>query len=106
MFVADTPELRRQGLRDVTDLGGRDGMLFVYSEPSSAAYEMVDALIPLDIWWFDGDGVLLGSTRMEPCETEPCPVYASPGPIGWALETPAGERDFVPGVVISTVETP
>ena len=58
---------------------------------------MRDTLIPLDLWWFDADGRLLGSTEMEPCPSEPCPDYGSPGEVGWALETPAGVADLAPG---------
>jgi uncharacterized protein len=81
-------------------------MLFVFDEPRSATFGMEDTLIPLDIWWFDDTGLLLGSTTMEPCEDQACPSYRSPGVIGWALETPAGEREFVVGAKLSTVENP
>lgn len=98
VLVADTPGLRDQGLRDVETLPDDiDGMLFVFGEPRPATFGMRDTLIPLDIWWFDAEGVLLGSTRMEPCPTAPCPSYGSPGPISWALETPADEIDLTVG---------
>ena len=101
--VADTDDERRQGLRGVEELPrGIDGMLFVFEEPRPATFGMRDALIPLDIWWFDEDGSLLGSTTMTPCPTEPCAVYASPAPIAWALETPRGEHSFPPGTVLSS----
>jgi uncharacterized protein len=93
--VAETPDQRSQGLRDVEALpAGLDGMLFVFGEERSATFGMKDTLIPLDIWWFDGDGRLLGSTTMEPCPGSSCPSYPSPGEVSWALETPAGEWRF------------
>jgi uncharacterized protein len=98
VLVADTPSLRDQGLRGVEALPDEvDGMLFVFEEPRPATFGMRDTLIPLDIWWFDAGGVLLGSARMEPCLSPPCPSYGSPGPISWALETPAGEVDLSAG---------
>ncbi|HSM45840.1 MAG TPA: DUF192 domain-containing protein [Acidimicrobiia bacterium] len=98
MLVADTPTLRNQGLRSVEALPDDvDGMLFVFEEPRPATFGMRDTLLPLDIWWFDADGVLLGSARMEPCSSDPCPSYGSPGPISWALETPAGALDLTAG---------
>lgn len=107
VLMAETSAQRRQGLREVESLpAGVDGMLFVWDAPTSATFEMRDTLIPLDIWWFDGDGNLLGSTPMVPCPAEPCVGYGSPGPIGWALETPAGELTFAPGASLSTVEIP
>lgn len=98
VLVADTPSLREQGLRGVEALPDEvDGMLFMFEEPRPATFGMRDTLIPLDIWWFDAGGVLLGSARMEPCLSAPCPSYGSPGPISWALETPAGEIDLRAG---------
>jgi uncharacterized protein len=104
--VASTPEQRSQGLRHLEELDGYEGMLFVFDDPRSATFGMEDTLIALDIWWFDAAGMLLGSTTMEPCEATPCPSYGSPGEIGWALETPAGEWEFVMGSQLSTVENP
>lgn len=98
VLVADTPGERNQGLREVERLPeGVDGMLFVFPEPRPATFVMEDTVIPLEIWWFDGDGVLLGSSEMEPCASGPCPTYGSPGEVGWALETPLGNVEFSPG---------
>lgn len=98
MAVAETSSQRNQGLRNVEALpSGTDGMLFVFGEPRTATFGMRDTLIPLDIWWFDGDGVLVGSSEMEPCPEAPCTSYASPGAVAWALETPLGEVELAPG---------
>lgn len=99
--LAETSAQRNQGLRDVEELpAGLDGMLFVFEETRSATFAMRDTLIPLDIWWFDEEGRLLGSTEMEPCRTQDCPVYPSPGDVAWALETPMGEFGFLPGALL------
>lgn len=105
--VADTPSSRQQGLRDVEALPeGVDGMLFVFEETRPAVFGMLDTLIPLDIWWFDEGGALVGHTEMTPCPAEPCPDYASPGSVAWALETPAGEFVFAAGAMLSSGDNP
>jgi uncharacterized membrane protein (UPF0127 family) len=106
VWVADESDERRQGLMDVDRLPEDiDGMLFAWPEPTAASFHMRNTLIPLDVWWFDESAVLLGGARMEPCLTEPCTSYGSPGPISWALETPAGGFDFEPGALLSTITT-
>ncbi|MFP3881526.1 MAG: DUF192 domain-containing protein [Actinomycetota bacterium] len=98
MALAETQQQRSQGLRRVEELPeGLDGMLFVFDQPRPATFGMRDTLIPLDLWWFDASGGLLGSTEMEPCPSEPCPGYGSPGEVAWALETPAGQVELAPG---------
>jgi uncharacterized membrane protein (UPF0127 family) len=99
--LAETTAQRSQGLRGIEELPqGVDGMLFAWDAPASATFGMRDTLIPLDIWWFDQDGRLLGSTEMTTCPDGDCVSYGSPGPIQWALETPVGEFDFAPGSLL------
>jgi uncharacterized membrane protein (UPF0127 family) len=106
VWTADDPTERRQGLRGIEDLpDGIDGMAFIYESPVAASYVMRDTVIPLDIWWFDEDGVLVATDEMTPCSAEPCADYRSPGPILSVLETPAGEFEFEVGSRISTVES-
>ena len=81
---------------------GLDGMLFEYPIPVSVSFHMRNTPMDLDIWWFDADGVLLGTTQMESCLATPCVSYRSPGEIVWALETAADEFEFFPGDVLST----
>lgn len=105
VWVADEAPERRQGLRGVARLPDEiDGMLFVFPMPASLSFTMRDTLIPLDIWWFDGDMRLIGRTAMEPCQGEPCVSYGSPGDARWALETMAGEWTFMTGSELSIVE--
>ncbi len=103
VWVADTSQERSQGLRGVTGLPeGIDGMLFEWDTPTAAVFVMEDTLIPLDVWFFDESGVLIGSEHMTPCATEPCARYPAPDLVLWALETPAGVREFVAGDELST----
>ena len=106
VWVADTSEKRRQGLMTVEELPDDvDGMLFVYEAEASVTFAMFNTPMPLDIWWFDSTGVLIGSAQMEPCESKPCTSYRSPGPIQWVLETPQDKYDFAPGAMISGADS-
>lgn len=88
--VADTPELRRQGLMGVEDLGDLAGMLFVFAEDTTGGFWMKDTLLPLDIAFFTADGAVVDSFSMEPCTTQDCPTYRPSGAYRYALELPAG----------------
>jgi len=93
--VADTQELRSQGLMGVTDLGGLDGMLFVFEETTDAGFWMKNTLIPLDIAYFGRSGDYVDSFTMDPCTEDPCPVYRPSGSYRYAVEAPAGDLSFV-----------
>jgi uncharacterized membrane protein (UPF0127 family) len=91
--VADTPDLRGQGLMGVDDLGDLDGMLFVFASDIDARFWMKDVPISLDIWFFGSDGSFLGMETMVPCD-DPCTERYSPGvPFRFALETEVGRLD-------------
>ena len=91
------------GLRGLMEpwTGDLDGMIFSYPEPTSVSYNMRDTPMPLDIWWFDEAGVLIGSAGMDPCFSATCTSYRSPGPVMWVLETPSGSQDFAFGSPLS-----
>jgi uncharacterized membrane protein (UPF0127 family) len=102
VLVADSPEERQQGLKEVGAIpGGADGMLFVHDTPSQVNYVMLEVPIALDIWFFDPYGVLIGSTEMSPCPAEPCARYPSPGEVSWVLETVADAFQFEEGAVLT-----
>ena len=88
--VADTPDLRSRGLMGVSDLGDLDGMLFVFDSEVAVDFVMRNTLIPLDIAFFDGDGVEVDRLEMVPCLAEPCPLYGAASQFRYALEMPAG----------------
>jgi uncharacterized membrane protein (UPF0127 family) len=99
--VAETPAQRSQGLQGVSELpAGMDGMLFVFDVAREASFHMRTVGLDLDIWWFDEEGSLIGSTMMVTCPDGPCVSYPSPGEIMWALETPHHAYDFTPGQVL------
>jgi hypothetical protein len=101
VLIADSPEERQQGLKGAEVIpGGADGMIFVHDTPSQVNYVMLEVPIALDIWFFDPDGVLIGSTEMSPCPAEPCARYPSPGEVAWVLETVADDFQFEEGAVL------
>lgn len=89
--VADTPARRSQGLMGVTDLGPREGMLFVFDEDVTTGFWMKDTLIPLDIAYFDADGLFVDAFTMVPCTEDPCTVYTPAGPYRYAVEAGEGQ---------------
>jgi uncharacterized membrane protein (UPF0127 family) len=103
VWVADDDGERGQGMIGVDVMPDSvDGMLFVFEEPGQRFFHMAGVSIPLDIWWFDAEGRLVGSTPMEPCPRAPCPSYPSPDGVAWALETPSGSQDLPIGAMLST----
>ncbi|HVU34950.1 MAG TPA: DUF192 domain-containing protein [Opitutaceae bacterium] len=57
---------QEHGLMERRDLGPNDGMLFVYAKPQQMHFWMHDTPTPLDIGFFDADGVLREVYPMEP----------------------------------------
>lgn len=93
LAVADSLEERVAGLRDRTDLGPYDGMLFVFQGPSDSAFTMSGVTVPLDIAFFGADGARNSTRLMKPCpKAEPeCPVYRADGAYEYAIETLKGQ---------------
>jgi uncharacterized membrane protein (UPF0127 family) len=93
LAVADTLAERVAGLRDHTDLGGYDGLLFVFEATSDSAFTMSGVTVPLDIGFYERDGTRDSGKLMKPCakaETD-CPVYRADDPFLYAIETPGGQ---------------
>lgn len=88
------------GLSGVEDLGELDGMLFVFDAPRQLRFNMENMLIPLDVWFIDTSGRIVGSAEMEPCSADPCVRYNSPVDAAWGLETLAGKFDFAVGELV------
>ena len=94
LLVADTAELREQGLMAVTDptLGGYDGMVFVFGGEFTGGFWMKDTLIPLSIAFADQSGAVVSTADMVPCPAgvRSCPVTQAAAPYGYAVEVARG----------------
>ena len=88
--VADDDAERARGLMFRTSLPENDGMVFLYPEPTAGAFWMKNTLIPLSIAFFDAEGTILRILHMEPCRSDPCPLYDPEMPFTGALEVNRG----------------
>jgi uncharacterized membrane protein (UPF0127 family) len=93
LAVADSLAERVAGLRDHTDLGTYDGMLFVFPGPTETAFTMAGVTVPLEIGFYAPDGSRRDALLMRPCphkaESE-CPAYRADGQFLYAVETLKG----------------
>jgi uncharacterized protein len=93
--VAERDDQRSQGLMERTQLPDDHGMVFLYpaEQPADAGFWMYRTRIPLDIAFFDADGVIVAIRTMDPCPyVEPgrCPTYAPGVAYHGALEVNRG----------------
>lgn len=85
--IADSDNERARGLMDRPLLEPGTGMLFLFEEADERVFWMKNTSIPLDILFFDADGVFVSRTTMNPCaDGDACPTYASEAPARYALE--------------------
>ena len=91
VVIADDEGERYQGLREISDLGPYDGMLFVYDDTDTRSFTMSTVPVALQIGFYDERGRRVNSFRMRPCPSGiDCPSYPSEVPFRYALETFAG----------------
>lgn len=91
--VASTTDERRRGLMEVATLPEGTGMLFLFDEERTGGFWMWNTLVPLDIAYIAGDGIIVDILAMDPCEAAEaadCPTYAPEERYLAALEVPQG----------------
>jgi hypothetical protein len=95
LLVAATDEQRQRGLMEVTDLGGYQGMVFVWDRDTQGGFWMRNTPTPLSIAWFDEDGRFVSTTDMAPCSAtaDDCPTYPPSGPYRFAVEVFEGDLE-------------
>ena len=112
LWVAGTPEQRSRGLMGVTDMGGANGMVFLFEGESTSAFWMRDTPTPLSIAFFDAAGAFVSATDMEPCleaAAEVCPRYHADGAYTSAIEVRQGDLGELligPGSRFELLDTP
>lgn len=87
--IADTEEVQIQGLSGRASLKPFDGMLFVFSTPDFYEIWMKDMKFPLDIIWFDQNGIVTYFKTGATPESYP-QTFSSPEKSLYVLETEVG----------------
>lgn len=106
VWMAATQDERARGLMGVTDLGGADGMAFLYDGPVTNRFYMYGTVMPLSIAFVDAAGTVVSTTDMEPCQSpdpSACPRHAPSRPYVAAIEAPRGRLaalGLVPGASV------
>jgi uncharacterized membrane protein (UPF0127 family) len=98
--VADTRDMRIQGLSNRPTLEPGRGMLFVFEEAVMAQFWMKDTTIPLSIAFLREDGTISQIERMQPNSVV---KILSREPVKYALEVRQGwfeDRGIKPGVLV------
>ncbi|MFW5742909.1 MAG: DUF192 domain-containing protein [Spirochaetota bacterium] len=85
--VADTPETRTRGLMERTELGEREGMLFVFESSEQRSFWMKNTPLPLSIAYIDDALTIREIHDMQPLSLEP---VRSRHPARYALELNQG----------------
>jgi uncharacterized membrane protein (UPF0127 family) len=96
VLVADTPEKRAQGLRNRTDLGAYDGMIFEFGQTMNhekTQFTMSDVKVPLTIGFYNESGLKVDVADMTPCSgsDSTCPSYGAKDNFNVAIETLKGK---------------
>jgi uncharacterized membrane protein (UPF0127 family) len=101
--LADTPELRRQGLMGRAALNPDHGMLFIYPDERPRSFWMKDTPLPLSIAFLDTQGRIVRIADMVPLDETPTPsrypaMYALEMELGWFTRGGVSAGDRVEGL--------
>lgn len=88
--IAKTTAQRTRGLMHRTR-APKDGMLFVFPEPTTGGFWMKNTLVPLTIVFFDSAGKRVRKLSMTPCREDPCRIYGPGRRYRFALELRASD---------------
>lgn len=89
--IADTADLRKNGLMHRTQLPKDYGMLFIYPRPAEQGVWMKNTLISLDVIFISTDSKIVAILEnLPPCDHDPCKVYTSTIQANYMLEMQAG----------------
>jgi uncharacterized membrane protein (UPF0127 family) len=84
-----TPSEREKGLGGRQDIPDYYGMLFVFPRPDFYGFWMKDTLVPLDIFWLDGEGKVVTIAENVMPDSYPNVFYPEHA-AQYVLETRAG----------------
>lgn len=92
--IASDEAQRELGLMYRTQLGEKQGMLFVYPDQAIRQVWMKNTLLSLDVLFLSDDGHIISIlTKLEPCVNDPCSIYDSQKAAMYMLELNAGFVD-------------
>lgn len=69
--VADTPELRKEGLEPYSYLKDDEGMLFIFDEETTDYFTMKNCAIDLDIVFIDSEGEVIQVSSIKAYDSKP-----------------------------------
>lgn len=104
--VARTEPQRERGLMGVRKLAPHTGMLFVFETDAPIEFWMKDTLIPLDMVFVGGNGIVrqvFANVPVVPTDTPDNRIPRRDGVAKYVIELPAGEAQsdgIVPGARI------
>lgn len=88
VLLAESEEQRQRGLMHRRWLGQDEGLLMIFPEPREVSLWMLNTRIPLDVGFFDQQGVLTAVLQMEPDGGRT--LHHSPPATRYALEMNRG----------------
>lgn len=87
--IADNPILWSQGLTNRKDIPLEFGTLYIFPRITVVGFWMKNVHFPLNIAFINSKKEIINIQTMVPC-TGKCPMYYSPKPFRYALETKSG----------------
>lgn len=85
--VAKTPDQRQIGLMWRKSMPQKEGMLFIFEQPSQQCFWMKNTLLPLTAAFLADDGSIVNLADMKPQTTDP---HCSKQPVRYVLEMNQG----------------
>lgn len=104
VWIAETTASRQRGLMLVERMDPAAGMVFLFDEATDGAFWMKDTLIPLSIAFWDGEGTIVRVLDMQPCPSDPCPLYSPGASYVGAIEVNLGALAAAGVVAGNTIE--
>lgn len=86
--IADSPEERQKGLSQIYNLDEKEGMIFIFGEPSILSFWNKDTFLDLDVVWIKDD-TIVGITPLQK-EEKGRQIINSPVPCNIVIELNQG----------------